>query len=226
MDQMSVTPTERRSPTRQPRHADPSRWSGVLFVTVGIPGFALGNPTSPYMDSAQDYVTTYADGAGTAPLGRVLGLLSVIGLLWALARLRIAFPPESGLPAAVLPIAGALYAATWVGSVAASAATYTAVDHADSFGGFEVVPETAFVIDFIADGFNWANLVAAAVLVWGVALAGRRSGALPGWMCWVGIVLVPLLPIGWMLFMVPVLVFFLWFAAVVAIAPAPHAEGA
>jgi hypothetical protein len=226
MSQISRTPVESHPAVRTSRRLDVSRWSGILFVVIGLPGFALGNPTSPYLDSSDDYVSAYADGAGQAPFGRVLGLLSVIALLWALARLRVAFEGEGGLPGAVLPMAGTLYAATWVGSIAATAATYTAVDHSDSFGGFEVVPETAFVIDLLADGFNWANLVAASVLVWGLALAGRRSGHLPGWMCWIGIVLVPLLPIGWMLFMVPVLVFLVWFAAVVAIVPAPRVEGA
>lgn len=226
MDTMPVTSGPEHGPVTS-RRADPARWSGVLFVAIGVPGFVLGNPTSPYLDRAEDYVAAYADGAGPAPLGRVLGLASVLALLWALARLRLAFPPErSGLPGAVLPLAGNLYAATWVGAIVAAAATYTAVDHADSFGDFEVVPETAFVIDFIADGFIWASLVAAAVLVWGIALAGKRSGALPGWLCWVGFVLTPLMPIGWMLFMVPVLLFFLWFAAVVALVPTRQASGA
>ena len=92
--------------------------------------------------------------------------------------------------------------------------------------GFEVVPETAFVVDLIADGFMWALLAGAAVLVWGIALAARRAAALPGWMTWVGMVLVPLLPVAWMLFMLPALIFLLWFAAVVAIVPSPTRAGA
>jgi hypothetical protein len=226
MDTMSATTGPAQAPART-RRFDPSRWSGVLFVLIGVPGFVLGNPTSPYLDSADDYAATYADGAGPAPLGRLLGLAAVIALLWALARLRTALPPERvGLPAGAIQLAGSLYAATWVGAIVTAAATYSAVDHADSFGGFEVVPETAFVIDFIADGFIWASLVASAVLVWGVTLAAKRTEALPGWLCWVGFVLVPLLPVGWMLFMVPVLVFFLWFAAVVAIVPIHRPSGA
>jgi len=226
MDTVSAAAGRQQAVATSPRF-DPARWSGGLFVVVGVPGFVLGNPTSPYLDSAEDYTATYADGAGAAPLGRLLGLLAVVALMWALARLRLAFPPErSGLAGAVLPLAGGLYAATWVGALVTAAATYTAVDHADSFGGFEVVPETAFVIDFIADGFNWANLVASAVLVWGITLAANRADALPGWLCWIGFVLTPLLPVGWMLFMVPVLVFFLWFAAVVAIVSVPRSSGA
>ena len=228
MDTMSAATGLAHAPApERARRFDPSRWSGVLFVLIGVPGFALGYPTSPYLDSAEDYVATYADGAGSAPLGRLLGLAAVIALLWALARLRVALPPErAGLPAGVIPLAGSLYAATWVGSIVTAAATYTAVDHAESFGGFEVVPETAFVIDFIADGFIWASLVTAAVLAWAITLSAKRTGALPGWLCWVGFVLTPLLPVGWMLFMVPALMFYLWFAAVVAIVPVRHPSGA
>lgn len=202
---------------------DVSRWSGALFVALAIPAVALGNPTNPFMDSAQDYIAAYSDGPGQAPLGRLLGVLAVIPLLWAVARLRVALPIQrGGVAAAVIGMAGTVYAAAWAGSIAAAAAVATAVDHSDGFGegGFQVVPETAFVLDFVADGFSWAFLTASAVLVWGIALAGRRAGALPGWLVWVGIVLIPLLPLGWMFFMVPVAVFLLWFAAVVAILPA------
>ncbi|GAA1578858.1 hypothetical protein GCM10009789_35670 [Kribbella sancticallisti] len=223
-----VTTSDATAPTtKRAQRFEPCRWSGVVFVLIGVPGFVLGNPTSPYSARADDYVARYAEGAGSAPLGRLLGLGAVIALLWALARLRIVFPPErAGQPAGAIQLAGSLYAASWVGVIVTAAATYTAVDHAESFGGFEVVPETAFVIDFIADGFIWANLVSAAVLVWGIALASRRTGALPGWLCWVGFVLAPLLPVGWMLFMVPALVFYLWFAAIVAIVPVRRSAGA
>lgn len=223
---MSSTPVaEHVAPTLTQRSPllEVSRWSGAVFVALAIPAVALANPTNPYLDSADDYTAAYADGAGQAPIGRLIGLLALIALLWALARLRTAFPPDRGGSAATAAIgyAGTLYAACWAASVAVAAATATAVDHADGFSdaGFEVVPATAFVVDFIADGLTWAGLVAASVLAWGVALAGRRTGALPGWLCWVGIVLVPLLPFGWLFFMLPVAAFLLWFATVVAIVP-------
>lgn len=222
MDTMPVNEAPSATATRQDRRFDMSRWSGLLFVVLAVPAVALGNPTNPFLDSAQDYTAAYADGAGQAPLGRLLGVLAVIPLLWALARLRAALPLErGGIPAAVIGLAGVIYAAAWIGSVAAAAAMASAVDHAEGFGasGFEVVPETAFVVDFVADGFSWAGMTASAVLAWGVALAGRRAGVLPGWLGWVGIVLVPLLPLGWLFFMVPVAVFLLWFAAVVAVMP-------
>lgn len=227
MEAISTTPPTQVARPEPRRLANLSRWSGVLFVAVGVPGFAIGSRTSPYLDSSDDYVAAYADGAGSAPFGRLLGLFAVIALLWALARLRLAFPSErAGLAGAVIPIAGVLYAATWVGMIAVGAATYTAVDHSDSFGGFEVVPETAFVVDLIADGFIWANLIVSSVLAWGLALAGRRLDSLPGWFTWTGLILAPLLVIGWMLFMVPVLLFLVWFAAVVAIAPVEATTGA
>lgn len=223
---MDVTTTAPPHSSRTSR-IDPSRWSGIVFVLLAVPALALGNRTSPYLDDADDYVAAYADGAGAAPLGRVLGLAAVIVLLWALARVSSAYPAERhGLPGAVVPLAGIVVTSAWIGNVAATAATYTAVDHADQFGGFEVVPETAFVVDLIADGFMWALLAGAAVLVWGIALAARRAAALPGWMTWVGMVLVPLLPVAWMLFMLPALIFLLWFAAVVAIVPSPTRAGA
>lgn len=222
-----TTPAAHTSMRETHRRLDPSRWSGALFVALAVPALALGTKTSPYLDEADDYVAAYADGAGAAPFGRVLGLAAVIALLWALARLRLAFPPDRhGLPGAVLPLAGVVFASAWIGSIAVTAATYTAVDHSDDFGGFEVVPETAFVVDLIADGFTWALLAGAAVLVWGTALAARRAGVLPGWMTWIGMILVPLLPVAWILFMLPALIFMLWFAVVVAIVPTASRAGA
>lgn len=222
MSSTHVAEPHSTTPTRRSRVLEASRWSGALFVALAIPAAALGNPTNPYLDSADEYVAAYADGAAAAPLGRLLGLIALIAFLWALARLRVALSTEHGNTAtAAIGYAGTLYAACWAGSVAAGAAVATAVDHADSFGDpdFAVVPATAFVVDFIADGLTWASLVAASVLAWAAALAGRRTDTLPGWLCWVGIVLVPLLPFAWLFFMLPMAAFLLWFATVVAIVP-------
>lgn len=212
-----------RSRSRSPV-SDISRWSGAAFVVAYaaavVTTAAIG--VSPYSSSRQDYVEAYADVGAAPELARAFGMLAIILFLWALARIWVALPAQrAGVPGAVIGPAGVLFVACLAANVAVSAATGKAVGSADGWGsgGLQAVPETALVLDFVADGLFWAQLVAAAVLAWAIALAARRVGAIGGWVAWVGIVLVPLLPFAWILFMAPLLAFAIWFAALVATLP-------
>ena len=218
----SSTTTVPASTERRPLQ-DLSRWSGAVFALFLVAATATAaTSTNPYSSSAQDYAEALADDSVRAGVGRTLALVAVVAFLWALARLRLALTSrDSGVPGSVIGPAGTLFVACIAATIAAGTAVGSAVEGADAFaeGGYTAVPDTALVLDFVADGFFWTALVAAAVLAWGIALAARTSGAVHGWVVWIGLVLVPLLPIAWVLFMAPLLVFAAWFAYLVATLP-------
>jgi hypothetical protein len=221
---LTATGSRRRSPVR-----DASRWSGAVFGVLFVASLAVAaTTTSPYTSSAEDYANAYGDD-GRAGLARALAMAVVIAFLWALARLHLALAgPRSGVAGAVIGPAGTLFAASFAGAAAAGTAVGNAVEAAGGFtdGGFKAVPETALVLDFVADGLVWSSLVAAAVMTWAVALAARRCGAVGGWVSWIGLVLVPLLPFAWLLFMAPVLIFAVWFAYLVVALPTQPRQSA
>ena len=114
--------------------------------------------------------------------------------------------------AAGLTVAGA-------GTAAARHLASGAVD------GFPADPATGYGLDMLSSQvFNISTWGGSLVLV-AVGLGARRTGLVPGWLLWAGIVVAPLLPIAFFLGMIPVLVFLLWVAAVSAMMrPGPVAD--
>jgi len=215
METMPVTP---RPSGRRARDLDLSRWSGAAYVALLVTSLAAFRRPNLFEDSPQEYVEFYG---GSIDLGWTVLLpgLSLIAFLWALARLRAALPPEAGgVASALIGTAGGLFAAAAAGVAATTGGAAFAVDHVDGLPTGDVAT-IAIVLDSAGEIFFVIWLCAAAALVWAVALAGRRAGVLPSWIVWGGFVLVPVLPLGWLLFGLPMLLFLVWLATVTAIVP-------
>jgi hypothetical protein len=184
-----------------------SRWerwaplSGVAFVVLFVPGFALlsaGGPRLLARDPAR-YVAYYARHYDDIRGGAVLALLAGAALLWFVgtlaARLRNAEGPPGRL--STVAMGGGVAAATCllVATVMRAAPASRMHTTGALTGG-----QATTLSDAAGAVFGIASPIAFAVLVGSASLVGVRHHALPRWLSWSGLALAVVLVVpfaGW-----------------------------
>lgn len=209
-------------PTR--RRLDLSRYAAIGFALCFVASVVwAGSQFDVYSSDLDELTAHFAESGSTTAYAwsaYLLLPLAALFLAWTVARFRTSLGRTTdGAPTAGPPIAGT--AATLGGAVLAVALVvggiveYTgAAVAAGTAEEFPADPQSGFALLLAGGNLFVVNGLGAAVLAWAVALGARRTGQIPGWLAWVGFVLVPLLPYAWFLFMLPWLAFLIWLVAV------------
>lgn len=195
------------------RTRDWARYAAAGFAVSYVASIVLtAGGADVYTSSPEEFAAHYGDAENHNLL--VLGAyllfpLAAVFLAWTVARIRTALTPVAAGAATV----GAAVLATV--SVVSGILTYTgALVSASAEDGFAADPSAGHALMLAAANLAVAQGVGAAVVAWSVAIGARRSGRLPGWLVWTGIVLTPLLPYAWIFAMIPMLAFLIWLVAV------------
>lgn len=212
------------------RRFDASRLVGVAFLVFFGAGFViLVLPPNTYTSTAADWAAAH----GAEPL-LTLGIvcstflfpLAGIFLVWSAARLRGALRTDrdADVMAGRLALFGAAFAAIGTSVAAGAAAAGSHMAAGGDTGGFAPEPAVGLGLSMLGSQvFNPSQIGLSVVLIaLGVGL--RRAHRLPGWLAWAGYVLAPVLPIAWVLGMIPLFLAVTWVATVTAMVNTePHA---
>ena len=184
-----------------------SRWdrfgslSGVAFFVLVVVGNLLPGEPPDFLDDPDTIADFYVDKSGEIMIGMSLALISLVFLLWFLARLRhrLAADEDGRAQFSVVAFGGGLVATSML---AAGLSLYTlGALRADEDG--ELSPELAVVF---SDGgsvlMGLAAPIGMAVLLGAVAIVAVRFRGFPAWFGWLsalmGLVgLIP--PVSWVL---------------------------
>jgi hypothetical protein len=201
------------------RRFDISRYAAIGYAVCStVPVVWVGLQFDVYLSDLDEVAAHFAEpGSTTASAWSAFLLtpLAAIFLVWTLARIRTGLDRSAGgasIPGAVAALGGGLMAVAM--AVSAVVGHFGREVAAGAEGRYPADPRTGVALMLLAGGLFVVEGVGAAVLVWAVALGARRARQVPGWLAWVGFVLVPLLPYAWILFMIPWLVFLVWLVAV------------
>lgn len=161
-----------------------------------VPMVWVGSQLDIYSADLDEVAAHFAEPRSTtasAWSAYLLTPLAAVFLVWTLARVRTSLDRAAG-GASVVGTAAALG-----GGLMAVAMTVSAmVGHlggevaAGAEGRYPADPETGVGLLLAARGLLVVEGLGAAVLVWAVALGAHRTRQVPGWLAWVGYVLVPL----------------------------------
>jgi hypothetical protein len=213
----TVQATSAAPPIR--RGFDISRYAAIGYAVCSIvPMVWVGSQFDVYSADLGEVAAHFAEpGSTTASAwsAYLLTPLAAVFLVWTLARIRTGLDRAAG-GASIVGAAAALGGGLMAVAMAVSAVvSYLGSEvAAGAEGRYPADPRTGVALLLAAGGLLVVEGVGAAVLVWAIALGARRARQVPGWLAWVGFVLVPLLPYAWMLFMIPWLVFLVWLVAV------------
>jgi hypothetical protein len=170
--------------------------TGALFVVlVLVAFFALGGSTPGGKDSAHKVVSFYKDNNTKEIIAAVVLALSAVPLLYFSALLRdrgrAALPGRSALPG--LAYGGGVVAAA--GFLTAATLHFALADYADN-----IQPAAAQAINAIDNDFFLPFAIGVVTLVFATSLVAIRSGLLPKWLGWVGVVLfvISFTPVGFL----------------------------
>jgi hypothetical protein len=168
--------------------------TGALFVVlVLVAFFALGGNTPDGKDSAAKVVSFYKDNNDKEIAAAIVLALSGVPLLYFSALVRdmgrAASSGRSALPG--LAFGGGVVAAT--GFMTAAALHFALADYADN-----VQPTAAQAMNAIDNDFFLPFAIGVVTLVFAASLMAIRTGLLPKWLGWVGVVLfvISFTPVG------------------------------
>jgi hypothetical protein len=168
--------------------------TGVLFVVlVLVAFFALGQSTPDGKDSAHKVVSFYHDHSNREIPAAIVLALAGVPLLYFSALLRDkgrAFTQgRSALPG--FAFAGGVVAAA--GFMTAATLHLALADYAD-----DIQPAAAQAVNAIDSDFFLPFAIGTVTLVFATSLMAIRSGLLPKWLGWVGVVLfvISFTPVG------------------------------
>jgi hypothetical protein len=189
------------------------RWGtalGVLAIILWAIAFALAGNSPSTDDSDAKIVSWYASKShqNREVIGFFLFLVGVLCLIGFLSAMRGQLEKAEGAGGAVSRLAfgsGLVSATLWLGAVV----FFTAPGFAASdTGASDLAPDTYRL--FSDAGYQlWISAaVVGAVTVWAVSALALRTGVLPRWFAWIGIVagVVQLAAV----FFVPALAFWVW----------------
>ena len=170
------------------------RWgpiAGIVFVVLMVTG-TLFVADVPDADAAQqalaDYLTD-GDNHTRNIIGAYIWVVGALAFLCFVTRLRSVLRAAEGGSGALSNLvfgAGVVFAAVWMTSASTFAALAYAVgvrDAAVSDVDFvRVLPQLAWFLLLVGGGFDAALLVSTAIVT-------LRTGVLPRWLAWLGIVI-------------------------------------
>jgi hypothetical protein len=228
-----MTTTTRTAPVPTTGSTDASRYAGIAFLVLFMAGFVIWSlPPYVYEGSTLEEFAAAHDDSGRSNLISVttfiLWPLAGLALFVAIARIRRGLDLARGgtSPAGRVATLGAVVLAAGFTIAAAASSAGAHVAGGSSDGGFPPEATAGYALELLAGQVFSVSLWGAAVVLLAVGVAGRRGGHLPGWLLWTGIVIAPLMPVAFMLFMLPLLVFLLWLAAVTFMVRTPAAISA
>ncbi len=218
-----MTVIEQPAPAATRQHGGASRYAGLAFAVLYLAGFVtlVTGPTIYEDGSLTEYAAAHANGDRSIPVSLVAFVIWPLAgacLIWAVAHISSVMPGATGGPSVAGRIAraGAVVMAggLTVAGAAAGAAAHLATGTGD---GFPPDPGTAYGLEMLGSQVMSASMWGGSLVLLAVGIGGRRSGRVPGWLLWAGIVVAPLLVVAWVLFMLPLLAYLVWVAVVGAI---------
>jgi hypothetical protein len=159
--------------------------TGALFVVLTVVAVMLGGDTPDVDAPAREIADFWVDNEGVMLLGCLLEAVAGVLLLFFGATVRRALRADedgSGV-LSVVALAGAIVAATGIGVDASI--RFAATELAD-----EVDPVVIQTLSAMWDNFFFPMAMGLATLILATSLSARRTGLIPVWLAWVGIVIV------------------------------------
>jgi hypothetical protein len=170
------------------------RWaplSGIIFVILMVVG-TMFVADVPDPDAPQQQLATYladSDNHMRNIMGAYIWVVGALAFLWFVTRLRTVLRGAEGGTATLSNLvfgAGVAFAAVWMVSAAAFAAVAYAVELRGATVSdpdfVKVLPQMAWMILLLGAGF------AGLLLVLTTSILSLRTGVLPRWLAWLGIV--------------------------------------
>jgi hypothetical protein len=170
------------------------RWaplSGIIFVILMVVG-TMFVADVPDPDAPQQQLATYLADSGNHMrniMGAYIWVVGALAFLWFVTRLRAVLRGAEGGTGTLSNLvfgAGVAFAAVWMVSAAAFAAVAYAVELRGATVSdpdfVKVLPQMAWMILLLGAGF------AGLLLVLTTSILSLRTGVLPRWLAWLGIV--------------------------------------
>ena len=155
--------------------------TGLGFAVLLIISFIVSGDPKSADDGPAQVAQWYRDNKDAAEIGSFIGAVAGGFLIFFGAYLRKVFEPGAGLMLSTLPLIGVAIVA--VGATIDGTLMFAAAEAADDIPAPEIQ-----TIQAIWDNDFLPFLLGVLVFNWSVGLAVLRSGALPKWMGWWGIV--------------------------------------
>jgi hypothetical protein len=155
--------------------------TGLGFAVLLIISFIVSGDPKSADDGPAQVAQWYRDNKDSAEIGSFIGVVAGGFLIFFGAYLRKAFEPGAGLMLSILPLIAVAIVA--VGGAIDGMLMFAAAEAADDIPAPEIQ-----TIQAIWDNDFLPFLLGVLVFNWSVGLAVLRSGALPKWLGWWGIV--------------------------------------
>jgi hypothetical protein len=155
--------------------------TGLGFAVLLIISFIVSGDPKSADDGPAQVAQWYRDNKDSAEIGSFIGVVAGGFLIFFGAYLRKVFEPGAGLMLAILPLIAVAIVA--VGGAIDGMLMFAAAEAADDIPAPEIQ-----TIQAIWDNDFLPFLLGVLVFNWSVGLAVLRSGALPKWLGWWGIV--------------------------------------
>lgn len=185
------------------------RWSalaGILFVALFVVALALTGNTGDTPSEVQEW---YADDGNQtqAIVAWFIWVASALAFLSFLGTMRDMLVRAEGGPGTLSALVfgpGLVFTALYIAGVSLFAAPAALADDAD----FKLDPNTAQMLSDAGYFLLVGGVMVASILVLSASTAALRTGILPGWLGWIGLVVA--VAMFFAIFFVPILVFVAW----------------
>jgi hypothetical protein len=201
--------------------------AGIVFAVLFVVGAGLFDSAPGTDDSDAKIRAFYSDHGNQVKLQVAYLVLTAAGIafLWFVGalyeRLRVA-EGDSGRLSAVILVSGAAFAVLMLAGYAAGDMAAATSDHIDRF---EADPSTVRLLSDVAYALAFETaLPLVAPMVLAVSLIAFRSGVLPRWLAWSGVVVAVACLFGFL--GIPMGLFLVWIAVVAIVPMRPQAPAA
>jgi hypothetical protein len=155
--------------------------SGLGFAVLLIVSFIVTGEPKSADNSAQEVAQWYSDNKDAAEIGAFISAVAAAFLIFFGAYLRKVLEPGAGLMLSILPLIGITIVA--IGAAIDSTLIFVSAEAVDDISAPQIQ-----TIQAIWDNDFVPFLLGVIVFNWSVGFAVLRSGVLPKWLGWWGIV--------------------------------------
>ena len=176
-------------------------WIVVMILVAGTPG----------TDDSDAKITSYYASSSHQSRDLIAFFIFVAGVLFLLgflAALRSRLADAEGAPGRITALAfgsGIASVALWIVAVSMFTSQSFALEDTDKF---VLDPNTYRIINDMGYSVWIAAVIVSAVLVWATSAIALRSGVLPKWFAWLGVLVGILLLLA--VFWIPVFIYWGW----------------